>query len=125
MFAADVDGPATSRRIAEWFAEYSNFRSHARRVGRNEARSIGVRITDLESDNLLQDAVLSVHHSCMHTFSMSARAVKIIENHHGRAWVHNYGGVLIPVGPTQPGQPAQPAQPRPSRANRRRTARGR
>lgn len=121
MFASESDATAKSRAIAEWFAEYDNFRSHARRVGREEARDQGLNIGDLENDSELQDAVLSVHHACMHTFSgPRSISVKLIENHHGRAWVHNFGTMLV-----QGGQPVQPAQPPLNRAERRRRERGR
>jgi hypothetical protein len=43
-----------------------------------------VRVEDLEADQRLQDAVLSVHHTAFHTFS--GPAVKIIENHLGRGF---------------------------------------
>jgi hypothetical protein len=43
-----------------------------------------VRVEDLEADQRLQDAVLSVHHAAFHTFS--GPAVKIIENHLGRGF---------------------------------------
>ena len=94
MHPKDEDKAA---KIANWFADYESFHSHGRRVGRDKARSVEVKITDLEYDPKLQDAVLSVHHATMHTFS-STPAAKIIENHHGRAWVHhNTTGMPMPV----------------------------
>jgi hypothetical protein len=50
-------------------------------IGREAARKKGVAVRDLESDQALQDAVLSVHHATMHTFG--GAAVKVIENHLG------------------------------------------
>ena len=40
----------------------------------------------LEDDSALQDLVLTVHHAYMHTFSTTP-AIKIIENHNGKAMV--------------------------------------
>ena len=47
---------------------------------------IGLKIIDLEENDELQDAVLSIHHCYMHTFANS-NAVKIIENHNGTATI--------------------------------------
>ncbi len=47
---------------------------------------MGLKITKLESDQALQEAVLSLHHACMLTFSQ-APASKIIENHKGIAFI--------------------------------------
>src|SRR5450759_4272456 len=76
---------AKAGRIAAYFANYERHKSHGMGIGRDAARDHGVVIKDLESDQDLQDAVLSVHHATMHTFQ--GAAVKIIENHLGVAWV--------------------------------------
>jgi len=115
MFAGDENADVKARTIADWFADYESFHSHARRVSPDEAIQKGLKVTWLESDNRLQDAILSVHHATMHTFNLTP-AAKIIENHHGRAWVGISGQVLVqtPVAPT----PA--AAPPLNRADRRR-----
>ena len=98
MFAEDGDGEEKAKRIANWFANYDNFRSHNRGVDAAQAARVGLKITPLEKDDRLQDAVLSVHHATMHTFSMGS-AAKIIENHHGRAWVRISTQLALPVAP--------------------------
>lgn len=98
-----------SVKIADWFADYESFRSHGRRVGRDQARDVGLKIANLEDNPELQDSVLSVHHATMHTFS-STPAAKIIENHHGRAWVlHNSAGFPVPVPIPVPAIPVDQA----------------
>ncbi|MBN2098987.1 MAG: serine protease [Dehalococcoidia bacterium] len=127
MFGNDNDGPSKSETIAQWFANYDEFQSHGRRVGLDAATNIGLRVTPLESDSRLQDAVLSIHHAAMHTFS-GTPAVKIIENHHGRAWVLQTGEVVIGPAPppARPPGSLSPATPLPAnRAERRRLERGR
>jgi hypothetical protein len=42
----------------------------------------------MEIDNDLQDLILTVHHSFMHTFAHST-ATKIVENHLGVAYVES------------------------------------
>lgn len=47
---------------------------------------MGLNIEMLEANQDLQDAVLTVHHACIHTLS-STPAFKIIENHNGTAFI--------------------------------------
>ncbi len=119
MFRNDSEAASKADTIAHWFANYDNFQSHARRIGRERPYEIGVHIAPLEKDDKLQDAVLSIHHATMHTFS-GTPAVKIIENHHGRAWVLLSGQVMLRPAPA----PTQ-GTPTPNRAERRRLARKR
>jgi hypothetical protein len=120
MFANDGEAENKATAIANWFADYESFQSHGRRVGPEQAVEIGVKVTHLEDDDRLQDAVLSVHHATMHTF-VGTPAAKIIENHHGRAWIRMVGSVVV-----QPVQPSIPGQPVPgNRAERRRQELGR
>ena len=107
MFSGEEDAKRKSKTVADWFADYESFRSHGRRVGRDQARAIGVKVVDLEDDAQLQDAVLSVHHATMHTFA-GTPAQKIIENYHGRAWVRMGSIIQIPAAkPIQTGNRAE------------------
>ena len=51
--------------------------SHGRRVDRDSLRGLGVKIVDLESDQELQDKVLSVYHAVSHTFTLTGT----VKNH--------------------------------------------
>ncbi len=131
MFNGEQDAEGKSRIIADWFADYESFGSHARRVGRDDARKIDVRVTDLEADDVLQDLVLSVHHATMHTFS-GTPATKIIENDLGRAWIRSSAiGMPLPVPmalqpvPNTPAESPQKLTRQPKRAERRRQERER
>lgn len=122
-----LDNPERkAKEVAAWFADFSYFRSHGRRVSRDDAKAKGVVVNDLEDDQTLQDLVLSVHHATMHTLSATPTA-KIVENHLGRAWIRHSGTLQVQVqepgelGPQAP-QP-QPGRP-PNRAERRRQGRG-
>ncbi len=46
--------------------------------------AIGLVVSSLEEDQILQDLVLSVHHACIHALTETG-ACKIIENHRGAA----------------------------------------
>lgn len=62
---------------------------------------------DLESDQRLQDLVLSVHHAINHAMNL-AGIVKIVENSRGSAFVRRMQQVLIAQGgPGSPGGPPQ------------------
>jgi hypothetical protein len=74
-----------AKKAAAWFADYKLHQSHSLGIARDQARKQGLKVTDLEADQALQDAVLSVHHCVMHTFQ--GPTAKLVENHLGRAWV--------------------------------------
>lgn len=86
MFAGCEDAAEKAAKVADWFADYAIHPSHSLGIDRDAVESIGVDVVSLEKDQELQDRVLSVHHATMHTFA-GTPAVKIIENHLGRAYV--------------------------------------
>ncbi len=107
----DVDDPEEkARAAAAWFADFTAFRSHGRRVSRDDARAQGLNVTGLEEDGELQDAMLSVHHAIRHTLAGTG-ATKIVENHHGRAYVEMVNQVALIPAPAQPQQPPLRAVP--------------
>ena len=123
MFSMEPDAAAKAERVADWLTDYETFKSHARRLGREELRAHGLNISDLESDQELQDLVLSVHHAINHTMNHTG-TVKLVENHNGKAFVRKVGTILAmprPDASSQPGQP--PPQPQRSRQERRRQER--
>ena len=138
MFSDQEDAHGKALAAAEWFADFKEFRSHGRRVDREAAREQGLKVIDLEDDPELQDAMLSVHHAVNHTLS-GTNAYKLIENHHGRAFILSaqpeivlQGPIQLPPGATPPGgrppgalpqgtvpQPAHGEPPKGNRAQRR------
>jgi Serine dehydrogenase proteinase len=87
MFGGDVAHAATAQAIVNYLGDHSVTAAHARHIPLSKCEEIGLKIEKLEDDKKLQDLVLTVHHSYMHTFSMSP-AIKIIENQIGVATVH-------------------------------------
>ena len=60
---------------------------HNRHLSAEKCSSVGLKISMMEDDDVLQDLVLSLHHHAyMITFDSSA-AAKIIENHNGKRLV--------------------------------------
>jgi integrase len=101
----------------------SGYVSHGRRVSRDDAKSLGLKVLDLEEDPDLQDLVLSVHHATRITFSTTAMT-KVIENHNGHAYIEQLQQFQVVPGP--PGQQPSQAAPSPplNRAQRRQQQRG-
>lgn len=75
------------KNIVNKLNDHSDSINHGRHFDISFCRDIGLKIIELESDQKLQNAVLSVHHSFMHTLT-TTQVVKIIENQSGRAWIN-------------------------------------
>lgn len=79
---------------------------------------MGLKIKELESDQKLQDRVLSIHHIYAHTLSSTA-AFKIIENNLGTAYIQQAQKIIMQSPTKQRGQiqageligPTPPATP--------------
>ncbi len=98
-----------ARGIAAELANHTKFKSHNRFINRDHARQLGLEIEDLESDQRTQDAVLSVFHAASHTFGATP-AVKIIENHMGKAFIKSAAMQQITLA--SPLFPQPPQMPR-------------
>jgi hypothetical protein len=72
--------------VAEWLADSKTHLSHSRALTREDLISRGVPVVSLEDQAEFQDAVLSVHHATLLTFSNSG-VTKIVENSLGRSWI--------------------------------------
>lgn len=84
MFKDSANRQEDAKKIVQELSSRDSMKSHSRHIGKERCKKIGLKITDLEDDQTLQDLVLTVHHSYMHTFANSP-AIKIIENHNGIA----------------------------------------
>lgn len=86
MFENKQDKEKIVNNILKFLNNNEYTKIHSRHIDNEKAKTIGLNINDLEDDEELQDAVLSIHHCYMHTFSNS-NAVKIIESSTGAATV--------------------------------------
>lgn len=87
MFEGDNKAKEKAQKVVSALNNHADTKTHARHIHADEARTFGLVISMLEDDAKLQDIVLTIHHSYMHTFANSS-AVKIIENHNGNAIVY-------------------------------------
>jgi len=86
MFDSEQNSDDKINNIIKELGDHALTKSHARHLSIERCRDIGLKVRALEEDDRLQDAVLSLHHACMLTFS-ATRAFKIVENHRGIAFV--------------------------------------
>ena len=89
MFKDDSNSQQKARRVSEWLANNKKFKSHGRHISRSDLLEYGLRINSLEKDKDLEDLSLSVFHATTHTFT-GTPAVKIVENHTGRAFIKHH-----------------------------------
>lgn len=87
MFDATKD-QETIDKIVNSLNEHTDSKEHARHFDSDFCKKIGLKIIDLESDQQLQDKVLSIHHAMVLTFN-STQAVKIIENDQKGTWIQS------------------------------------
>ena len=86
MLKTNPERSTKAREIARTLKDHKEFKSHARHISREKAKKMGLVVSDLESDQRQQDLVLSVFHTTTQTFD-GTPAVKLIENHLGRAFI--------------------------------------
>lgn len=110
MFEGLEDAAERAKKTADALSSREVL-SHGRFLHRDELRAkTDLVIEDLEADQALQDAILSVYHATAHTFGATP-AQKIIENHMGSAFVKiaqmqpvqmPISIPQIPIGPPKP-----------------------
>lgn len=97
---SDVDKPEdAAKAIVEKLGSHKVTFTHSKHIHIDECKQLGLKVLELENMNKeekggckdLQDCVLTIHHTYMHTFSIS-NAIKIIENHNGNAMIMNTRG---------------------------------
>ena len=94
MLADETDKEEKARRIVKELGDHALTKSHRRHLSAEKCQEFGMKIEMLEDNQKLQEAVLAVHHACIHTLS-SSPAFKIIENHQGTAFIQKHQNVQI------------------------------
>lgn len=85
----EVNPKIDLRKFKDKFLNHKNSYSHSRHISKQDCKDTGLNIVDLESDQKLQEAVLSLHHSYMITID-SFTISKIIENQIGACYIQHY-----------------------------------
>ena len=76
-------------KIANWLSNNKLFKTHGRKISRDQLEEKGLNIQHLEDNQKEQDLFLSIFHATTHTFTATP-AVKIIENHNGRSFIKSF-----------------------------------
>lgn len=96
MFNEYDDKDVKANTVVTTLSSHNATYSHSRHIHSAELQGLGVKVVALEGldDRAiedckdLQDCVLTIHHSYMHTFANS-NAIKIIESHSGNTMIMN------------------------------------
>jgi hypothetical protein len=104
MLAGDPEMDHKAESILRGLSDHALTKSHARHLSAQKCDSIGLKVEPLEESHPLQEAVLSVHHACIHTLSATS-AYKIIENHDGVAFIQLAQKVLVQAPAAVESQP--------------------
>lgn len=96
MFAGQRNARSKAKSIIGKLTDYTGNKTHSRHIHMKECVDMGLNVERLEGDPELQDLVLTIHHSFMHSL-MNTPAYKMIENHKGMAFVKQVQQVIQPV----------------------------
>lgn len=88
MFHGAKNAAKKADKVVKGLGDHASTLTHDRHLSAVKCKKLGLVIKSLEESQDLQDAVLSLHHSLMHTLSATP-AVKIIENHNGQAFINH------------------------------------
>jgi membrane-bound ClpP family serine protease len=89
MFEGNPDADNIVGTIINELGSHAKTFSHSRHIHADKLKAIQLNITELESDNILQDKVLSIHHSSIISL-MQTRATKIVENNIGISRINTF-----------------------------------
>jgi hypothetical protein len=91
MFAGDPQAKSKAMAAAHFLNDRNVHLDHSRRIGRDQARAdAGLVVEDLESNQDLQEAVLTAYHLMTILFERTPSA-KIMYTHLGQTWLKNAG----------------------------------
>lgn len=89
QWLSEVNPSIDFDKIKNVFLNHNNSYSHSRHLSKHDCKDAGLKIIDLEEEQNLQDAVLSLHHCYMILFDKFLIS-KIVENNIGGRYMQNY-----------------------------------
>ena len=84
----DVNPDIDMNKVRNVFINHEHSYSHSRHISKDGCRDAGLNVTDLEKNQELQDAVLSLHH-CYMILCDIMPIVKLVMNQEGRLYIQN------------------------------------
>jgi hypothetical protein len=94
MFKGEAKPAEVAKKVVDELGSHALTLSHARHISIERAQALGLKVVALESDQKLQEAVLTVHHACVQTLTETP-ALKIIENQMGVAFIPSLQTITI------------------------------
>lgn len=88
MFSDADDKDSIVENIIKELGSHDMTLSHGRHLHSNFLQKIGLKIDMMEEDQVLQDLILSVHHSAIISITQT-KTTKIIENNLGKAFIQS------------------------------------
>lgn len=88
LYMFNKSNETKAKEIATWLGDAHVHKTHSRPIPVQAAQDKGLLIENLESDQKLQDKVLSLYHATMATFEIT-NCIKLVENHLGKGWYIN------------------------------------
>lgn len=88
MFAGESNAAELATNAAHHFNATTVHKNHSRRIDRDEARSVNIKVEDLEDSQDLQEAVLTAYHIASLNFTVT-KAVKIFASTQNVTWQKN------------------------------------
>lgn len=110
MLRGVEDSENVVNKIVAELIDHSLSLAHNRHLSNSKCSEMGLVIRALESDQKLQDAILSIHHIYCHTLASTA-AFKIIENSKNVAYIQQAQQLILPQGPAIPRAALSESQP--------------
>ncbi|TIC83620.1 hypothetical protein E8D34_15980 [Nocardioides sp. GY 10113] len=89
MFKDDDNRQEKAAAVAAFLNDRDTHLDHSRRIDRDEARSRGLVVEDLESEQPLQEAVLTAYHLMTILFERTPSS-KVMFTHLGQSWLKNW-----------------------------------
>lgn len=87
-----------ARKVVDYLGDHNQFKSHGARIGFQELRKQGVAVKVLNEEKPLHEAVMTVYHALLLTFSGTG-CFRLIENSRGDAHIRLVQMQQILVGP--------------------------
>jgi ATP-dependent protease ClpP protease subunit len=115
MFVGEPNATEKANRIVSELSSHEQTKTHARHIHVERLQELGVKVIPLEENQELQDAVVTVHHTCMNTLQQTP-AVKIIENQNAISFIIQammQQQIAFPIPQMQPRAADLAAQPEP------------
>lgn len=87
-WVSEVNTKVDINELEKLFLDHKESYSHSRHISKASCKNVGINILDLELNQDLQDAVLSLHHCYMILFD-KFNVSKIVENQNGNMFIQN------------------------------------